>query len=324
MHTIDLGNFSLRTDLYIEKNIDKSHLTEDKYDDILVSSIKEDDYLHVTISFNDVTDSTNYDKVLGVFTKEFKRLLKCETIDDKMQVLVIGLGNERSTPDALGCETVSKIIVTRHLYLLGDVDDKYRNVSSYAPGVMGNSGIETFDIIKGIVNAIKPDLVILIDALCSSSIKRINKTIQLTNRGIMPGSGIGNNQKELSKKSLGIPIIAIGVPTVVSSVVIVHDTLNFLMKKISYLKNNDKVTDKLKPINKLNYFDNDYELTDEEKKSLLGLFGLLDEHDKKSLIQEVLMPLDANMIVTVKEIDFIIKKLSSLLADGINKGLHNI
>ena len=147
----------------------------------------------------------------------------------------------------------------------------------------------------------------------------------MTNTGIHPGSGIGNNRKEISKETIGIPVIAIGVPTVVDSIVIVNDTIEYLMKKISYLKDNmNNVLDKLKPINKINYSDSENKLTDEEKKELLGHFGLLSEEDKKRLIYEVLSPIDANMIVTVKEIDFIIEKLGNLLAEAINKSIHHL
>jgi len=333
MHEIDLSKYDLRTDLIIEKIKNDNEVLEYEENNVKVSEVilkkgntlnkKVGDY--ITISFSDITDSTNYDNVLKVFIKELKKILEKEEIKDNYKALIIGLGNIKATPDALGGKTINSITVTRHLYLLDDYDPKYRNVSAFSPGVMGESGIETIDIVDGVIKKIKPDFLIVIDSLCASNINRINKTIQMTNTGIHPGSGIGNNRKEISKETVGIPVIAIGVPTVVDSIVIVNDTIEYLMKKISYIKDNmNNAVDKLKPIEKINYFNSENNLTDSEKKELLGTFGLLDEIDKKRLIYEVLSPINANMIVTVKEIDFIIDKLSSLLADGINKSIHKI
>lgn len=333
MHEIDLSKYNLRTDLIIEKVNENTNISEYNENNIKVmevnlekeNALNKKEGTYVTISFDDVTDTTNYNNVLNVLIKELKKMLFKEKIKDDNSVLIIGLGNINATPDALGGKAIKDITVTRHLYLLGDVDQNYRNVSAFAPGVMGDSGIETIDVILGIVEKIKPDFLIVIDSLCASNINRINKTIQMTNTGIHPGSGIGNNRKEISNETIGLPVIAIGVPTVVDSIVIVNDTIEYLMKKISYLKSNmNNVIDKLKPINKINYFNSENNLTDSEKKELLGHFGLLSEEEKKSLIYEVLSPINANMIVTVKEIDFIIDKLGSLLAEAINKSIHKI
>ena len=333
MHEIDLSKYNLRTDLIIEKVDDNTNILEYEENNVKVSKVvlEKDNVLgkkeghYVTISFNDVTDTTNYNNVLNVLIKEFKKMLEEEKIEDDDKVLIVGLGNIKATPDALGGKTIKDIIVTRHMYLLNDYDPKYRNASAFAPGVMGDSGIETIDIIDGVIKKINPDFLIVIDSLCASNIERINRTIQMTNTGIHPGSGIGNNRKEISKETIGIPVIAIGVPTVVDSIVIVNDTIEYLMKKISYLKDNmNNVVDKLKPINKVNYSSSENNLTENEKKQLLGDFGLLNEEDKKRLIYEVLSPINANMIVTVKEIDFIIEKLGKLLSDAINKSIHKI
>jgi len=212
------------------------------------------------------------------------------------------------------------------MYLLGDVDTKYRNISILEPNVIGVTGVDSFEIIKSVVSEIKPNFIIAIDSLCAASIERLNKTIQITSSGITPGSGIGNNRMELSMETLNVPVIAIGVPTVVEASVIVSDTINYLLKKISYMKeniNNNK--DKLKPINKINYLNKTLnDLNNDEKKEVLGYIGLLNEEDLRSLIWEVLSPINANMIVTTKEIDFLIEKLGKLLSEGINKTLHNI
>ena len=189
---------------------------------------------------------------------------------------------------------------------------------------MGVTGIDSYEIIKKTIEEIKPDFVIAIDSLCAIDIRRLNKTIQITSSGITPGSGIGNERNELSLETLGVKTIAIGVPTVVDSIVIVSDTINFILKKVGYLKNNTNSIDKLKPINKINYLSSKDNLESFEKKEILGYIGLLNNQELKSLIWEVLSPLEANMIVTPKEIDFIIDKLGNLISNGINKVLHHI
>lgn len=332
MHEIDLSKFDLRTDLIIEQDINEQSINRYNYKDIKVEDIilKKDNRLnkkegkYITISYKDVTDNNNYEDVLNVFKKELLKVINYLKIKKDDSCLIIGLGNPNIISDALGSKTINNIIVTRHLYLLNDVDTKYRNVSILEPNVIGITGIDSFEIIKNIVNEIKPDFIIAIDSLCAADIRRLNKTIQITTSGITPGSGIGNERCELSFDTLGVKVIAIGVPTVVDSGVIVSDTINYIIKKISYLKNNDKNVDKLKPLDKLNYYDNNYNLDNNEKKEILGYIGLLDNKELKSLIWEVLSPIEANAIVTVKEIDLVIDKLSKLLGEGINKVIHHI
>lgn len=333
MHEVDLSKYDLRTDLIIEKNlsnvINHHYIKDDiSVDDITLdkdNELKKKEGKYITISFKDVTDTNNFNNVLKVFSEELKKMLAFCKIDEKATCLVVGLGNPKIISDALGSKSLSDIIVTRHMYLLGDVDKKYRNVCILEPNVMGITGIDSFEIIKNIIDEIKPDFVVAIDSLCAANIERLNKTIQITSTGITPGSGIGNNKEELSKETLGVPVIAIGVPTVVDSTVIVSDTINYLMKKISYLKDNvNNNLDKLKPINKVNYLKDNHELTMDEKQEILGYIGLLDDDKLRTLIWEVLSPIEANMIVTTKEIDFVIEKLGKLISSGINKSLHNI
>ena len=332
MHKIDLSNYDLRTDLIIEQKLNNIKSNKYNYHDIEVEDIvlKKNNELgrksgkYVTISFKDITDSDNYEKVLKVFKNELTKVLNYLKIANNETCLIIGLGNVKIISDALGSKSIEKIIVTRHLYLLGDVDLKYRNVAILEPNVIGVTGIDSFEIIKNTVDEIKPDFVIAIDSLCAADIRRLNKTIQITSSGITPGSGIGNERCELSRETLGVKVIAIGVPTVVDSSVIVSDTIKYFFKKISYLKNSNKLTDKLKPVDKINYFSSEYQLSDNEKKEILGYIGLLNETDLKKLIWETLSPIESNMIVTVKEIDFIIEKMSLLISEGINKTLHHI
>jgi spore protease len=207
---------------------------------------------------------------------------------------------------------------------MGDVDKNYRNVSILEPNVIGVTGIDSYEIIENVIKEIKPDFIICIDSLCAMNIERLNKTIQITSSGITPGSGIGNTKKELSKDTLKIPTIAVGIPSVVNTSVIVSDTINYILKKIGYLKNNiNNNKDKLKPVNKINYLKELNDLSSIEKKEVLGYIGLLDNDSLKKLIWEVLSPINADMIVTTKDIDFIMEKNAKLIGTALNNILHN-
>lgn len=160
---------------------------------------------------------------------------------EEQSVLVVGLGNREVTADALGPNVVDNLFVTRHVILeygKAAYNRKKMNlISSIVPGVMAATGMETAEIIKGVVEQTKPDVVIVIDALAARSTKRLNRTVQITNTGIHPGSGVGNHRSALTKESLGIPVIAIGVPTVVDAATIVNDAL----EKASYACEEPKV-----------------------------------------------------------------------------------
>ena len=338
MHEIDLSRYKIRTDLIVEQldnnlNVNK---TERFYKDIKVLDIYLDKNnkliekkagRYITISFNDITDINNRDNLEEVFMKELKLILDSSNIKENDKCLVVGLGNNNSTPDSLGPKVANNILVTRHLFEIPNINIEkgYRNVSSFAPGVMGSTGIEASDIILGIIEKTKPDFVLVVDALAASSIDRVNKTIQMTDSGIAPGSGVGNSRKELSINTLGIPVIAIGVPTVVDAVTIVSDTINYIKKNYSYnIKNINRKSNKLKLAKDINYLNGDIEeLSKEEKEKLLGLIGNLTEEEIKELIFEVLTPVGYNMMVTPKEVDFIIDKLSLVIAKSINQSLHS-
>ena len=333
MHEVDLSKYDLHTDLIIEEKIDgikkNSYKENDiQVDDIILdkdNKIKRKSGKYITITYSDITDFTNYQNVLKIVIRELKKLLKYCNINKNASCMIVGLGNRKIISDSLGSKTIDEIIVTRHMYLLNDVDKRYRNVSILEPNVIGVTGIDSFEVIFNVVKKIKPDFIIAIDALSAMDIKRINKTIQITSSGITPGSGVGNYKEELSSDTLGIPTIAIGIPSVVNTSVIVSDTINYLLKKIGYLKNNlNNSKDKLKPVNKVNYLESMNDLSDYEKKELLGYIGLLDNESLKTLIWEVLSPIDADMIVTTKEIDFIMEKNAKLLGEALNNALHNI
>ena len=288
-------------------------------DDIKISNItlKEDEPLinrkkgfYTTIFFNDITDNSNEKKVVDILTEELKEFLSKMNIKENDKILIIGLGNSKSTPDMLGPKVVEKIIVTSHIKkLVGSLEKGYKEVSVLSPGVMGTTGIETKDIVLGVVNEIKPDFLIFIDALSSDRLDRVNKTIQITNTGISPGSGIGNNRKELSFETLNIPVLAIGVPTVVDAITIVRDTINYMFitsGSNNYLKEKNKKLDA------------------KQKEKFLGLVGTLSDDELKKLLFEVLSPIGYNLMVTPKEIDFLMEKLVNIIATGLNKSIHNL
>ena len=225
-------------------------------------------------------------------TKELKEMLN-KHIDSQGEVLVVGLGNIYVTPDSLGPKVINEIEVTRHIinYMPQYVKEGTRMVSAIAPGVLGTTGIETLEILKGVVENTKPKLIIVIDALASRSIERISSTVQLSDTGIVPGAGVGNKRSELSINTLGVPVIAIGIPTVVETAVLVNDSLNLFIKK----------------------------LQDEAKSN--EYLNSLKENDNYEEIKQALVPNDFNLIVTPKEIDDLIENMKEIVSRGINQAL---
>ena len=334
MHKIDLNKYEIRTDMAIdiaEKNIDKFDTSSFLVEDVKVTHIKLEDNniinkkpgTYITIEFDDITDDDSKKKVSKIFLEELKKILNELSFKKKMNTMIIGLGNRKSTPDSLGPLVSEKIIVTKHFFDMNiDVDSSFSKVSSFYPGVTGITGIETSDFIYGVIDKVKPDLVIVVDALCSTSISRVNKSIQISDTGIYPGSGVGNKRKEISKQTLGVPVISIGIPTVVDAAVIVADTISFMSKNYAYNKSHSKAS---KLINKpVNYLKKDISVSNHDKKTLLGLVGLLNEEELINLTYEVLTPIGYNLMVTPKEVDFVIEKLSDVISYGINHSLHEI
>ena len=259
----------------------------------------------------------------NVLTYVIKDLLKNEGITNKSRWLVVGLGNINVTPDSLGPLVIDNVIVTRHMFLLNpeEISEGISDVSAISPGVMGTTGIETFDIIDAVIKKINVDYVIAVDALASRSIARVNKTIQVTNTGISPGSGVGNKRKELSKETVGIPVIAIGVPTVVDAVTIASDTVEFLLKYFNNKINNKE--NKLVVNNQID-FNKESLPSDERRKQIMGEVGILGEEEKRTLFSEVLTPNGYNMMVTPKEVDLDIEDLSNIISGAIDRSLHTI
>lgn len=238
-------------------------------------------------------EKKKYGKASESVTLELKQLIE-KHISKKDGILIVGLGNKEVTPDALGPKVIQEIDITRHIltYEPQILKDDTRPVSAVSPGVLGTTGIETLEIIKGIVDNVKPKMLIVIDSLASKSIERISSTIQISDTGIVPGAGVGNKRKELSKNTLGIPVIAIGVPMVVDLATITDDCLNLFISK---LQNEAK--------------SNDY-------------LNKLKEQDNYEEIKEALIPNDFNMIVTPKEIDDLIENMGSVVARGINFSIN--
>ena len=222
-------------------------------------------------------------------TKELNELIE-KHISKEDGILIVGLGNKEVTPDALGPKVVQDIDITRHLltYAPQILKEGTRPVSAVSPGVLGTTGIETLEIIKGIVDNVKPKLLIVIDSLASKSVERISSTIQIADTGIVPGAGVGNKRKELSANTLGIPVIAIGVPMVVDLATITDDCLDLFITKLQQEAKSNDYLNKLK------------------------------DQDNYEEIKEALIPNDFNMIVTPKEIDDLIENMGSVVARGIN------
>ncbi|WHH60434.1 GPR endopeptidase [Petroclostridium sp. X23] len=240
-------------------------------------------------------DQDLQEDVCKTLAKEIYNLIK---IDKKSNVLVVGLGNWNVTPDALGPKVVSSLMVTRHLleYIPEQIDEGVRPVCAIAPGVLGLTGIETGEIIRGIVDRVKPDLVIAIDALASRRLDRVSTTIQIADTGINPGSGVGNKRMGLTLQTLGVPVIAIGVPTVVDAATMANDTIDLVIDSM------------IKQV--------------EQGSAFYETLKNMNRNDKYALIQEVLSPYIGNLMVTPKEVDTVIEDVSKIIANGINIALH--
>ncbi len=203
------------------------------------------------------------------------------------RLLVIGLGNRDVTPDALGPLVVDNLYITRHLLTEGIVKN-VKEISAISPGVMAQTGIESQLILKALINEIHPDAIIAIDALAAREADRLNSTIQICDTGISPGAGVGNNRTKLNKETLGVKVVAIGVPTVISVPAIINQSLEGMVNALSMNKGNSFKTD----------------LTDEEKYELAC---------------ELINPSLASMFVTPKDIDEAVKRVSFTISEAINR-----
>lgn len=178
-------------------------------------------------------DEDYHEEISGELARQLKQIIP--GLAGELSVMVVGLGNRDVTADALGPNVVDNLTITRHMmkeYGKAAFDKKkVHMVSGLVPGVMAKTGMESQEIIKGVVEKTKPDVVIVVDALAARSTRRLNRTIQLTNTGIHPGSGVGNHRNAITEEALGVPVIAIGVPTVVDAATIVGDAFEKMMRQ---------------------------------------------------------------------------------------------
>lgn len=305
---------NVRTDLAIEATKYYSEQNDKKADGIEVIEKEEDGNIVTIVRVLDEKGAENIGKPIGnyitmeipeftvydgelmddsskVLGKTLKNFLKVNK-DDK--VLVVGLGNLKVTPDALGPKVAQKIMVTRHLeQVMPEVmEDSIVSTAAISPGVLGVTGIETFEIVKSVVDRIKPSLVVCIDALASRKTERVNRSIQICDTGIAPGAGVGNYRMVLNEENLGVKVIGIGVPTVVHASTIANDTIDLVL--------DDLISKSTKG------------------KEFYNMLKTVDKETKSALIKEVLDPFLGEMIVTPKEVDLMVESLSKIIANGIN------
>ena len=277
----------------VDKNITVSTVVIETENGAKTMGKPKGTYITIEAGNMDEEDEDYHREISVQLAKIIRQLIQEK--NEELSVLVVGLGNREVTPDALGPRVVDNLFITRHIvkeygkYAFGEKN--VNRISSIVPGVMAQTGMESLEIIHGIIDETKPDLVIVIDALAARSTKRLNRTIQVTDTGINPGSGVGNHRHGLNKKSLGIPVISIGIPTVVDAATIVNDTMINLIAAMSQSKAFDMLGDSLKELN---------------------------DGEKYELIRELLSPNLNAMFVTPKDIDESVKRLSYTISEGIN------
>ena len=249
---------------------------------------------YITLDVKEIknADEERIEEIAEIMADELRTVIR-EHVSDTDDILVVGLGNRYVTPDALGPKVVPEIEVTRHIleYMPKIMPEDTRSVSAISPGVLGITGIETMEILNGIVQNIKPKMLIVIDALATRKLERISSSIQIADTGIVPGAGVNNARKEISINTLGIPVIAIGIPTVVDLATITNDCINIFIENL------------------------------QQKAMSNSTLNELKEKDNYEEIKEALIPKDYNMIVTPKEIDKLIDNMSEIVARGINKSM---
>lgn len=258
------------------------------------------DYVTLEVPMLDETDVSYHREITNEVAEQIRRLLP--DIKHK-RVLVAGVGNREMAPDALGPMVVDHLFITRHLIQEygkhSEITKGMGCVSALAPGVMAQTGIETREILLGTIRETKPDVLIVIDALAARSVKRLNKTIQITNTGIAPGAGVGNRRFGIDAESMGIPVIAIGIPTVIDAATIVNDTVGNLLTIMDETKNrlSERIWEGVAPF---------------------------DEQERYQLMRELMAPEMINMFVTPKNIDEIVQQMSYTLSESLNSLCHSM
>ncbi|MDO4473229.1 MAG: GPR endopeptidase [Eubacteriales bacterium] len=240
-------------------------------------------------------DEDFHSEISEELLKYIRFLIRHEDMET-YSVLIVGLGNRQVTPDALGPYVVDHLNITRHVireygkYAVGDA--KVKLVSAIVPGVMGQTGMESVEIIRGVVNETEPDFVIVVDALAARSSKRLNRTIQIADTGIHPGSGVGNHRNAVNEETVGVPVIAIGVPTVVDAATIVNDSMENLIAAL------------------------------ETSEALRGVGVVMQGYnaaEKYELVKELISPHLNGMFVTPKDIDETVNRISFTISEALNK-----
>ena len=232
--------------------------------------------------------------------KSKNRNLENTKEDNDPSILVVGLGNRKVTPDALGPYVADNLNITRHIvkeygkYAMGM--ERVNLISAIVPGVMGQTGMETVEIIRGVAKETKPDVIIAIDALAARSSKRLNRTIQIADTGIHPGSGVGNHRSAITKETVGVPVIAIGVPTVVDAATIVNDTMENLLMALE---------------------------TSETLKGVGVVMQGYSSTEKYELVKELISPNLNGLFVTPKDIDETVKRISYTISEALNQMFNN-
>lgn len=256
---------------------------------------------YITMEIKDIKylEEKDKNKIINTLSNEIKNLIG----EDKTKsILVVGLGNIYVTPDSLGPKVVQTVDITRHLINFAKdlVEPDTRSVSALSPGVLGTTGIETSEIITSVCNEVKPDIVIAIDSLASSSINRLGTTIQLSNTGITPGAGVRNKREGINQNTLNVPVIAIGVPTVVDMATITSEAI-----------------DKMVEVTKQKIENGDNSVSKEQIEKVINIFN---DDNKYNMIANALDT--DNFIVTPKEIDDVIQIVSDLISSGINMSIN--
>ena len=314
------NSFSVRTDLAIEARelAQQNAQAADQLEGVDVETKEDPDYFltHVRIHSEEGSrlmgkpkgdyitleseklkenDVECHEKIIKLLAENIRSLVNFGEDDC---ILVAGLGNWNITPDALGPKVVSKILVTRHLQgtLPEEIEKTVRPVAAVSPGVMGITGIETGEILKGIVDKLQPSLLIAIDALAARRSNRINAAIQMSDTGVAPGAGVGNKRMMLDKESLGIPVIAIGVPTVVDAATLVNDTMDRILGEMMQQT--------------------------EKGSAFYQTLQSLEQEEKYQMITDILGPYTGNMFVTPKEVDAVVDRLANIIANAINIAIH--
>ncbi len=277
----------------VDQNLTISTVTIETENGAKIMGRPKGTYITIEASEMDEEDDGYHREISIELAKVIRKLLPVKK--EELSVLIVGLGNREVTPDALGPRVVDNLLITRHIineygkYAFGK--NEVNRISSIVPGVMAQTGMESVEILHGIIKETKPELVVAIDALAARSTKRLNRTIQVTDTGINPGSGVGNHRHGLNEKSLGVPVISIGVPTVVDAATIVNDMMYNLV---------------------------DAMLKSGAFKELGDSLDKLNDGEKYELIQELLTPNLNTMFVTPKDIDESVKRLSFTVSEGLN------